>query len=516
MTELRSRKWTGLAIALLVVLAVARVASTWTIFSQTHDEAGHLASGFQWLSEGRCDVDVEHPPLARLFFALQPFLDGAHVNANEDRNAQGTALLERGGRYRRNLAGVRMGNVPFLVLALIAVALWGKRLAGSRGAILAVAFCGALPPLLAHAGLVTTDMAAAATTMTALYAFARWLDEPVWTHAAIAGLAIGIGLLSKFSFVVFFAAGAVIMLLAQWKRPRVRQAAVVASIAFVLVWAGYRFTAGTLNDARFVVFPEPFEEHTAAKYARVPGYEWVRADLLRSYTSYAFDVKRRKGAAFHGIDFVDWAKAAGYPSPLAGRWGFDSMANQPPLPPRSFGARCLEPFRAAKQWMVTHVPIPAPYFIVGIEYVARHSREGHPAFLLGHRSASGWWYYFPVVFFFKTPLPFVVLSLIGIVLLVRRGGEARGVALAPIAMMLVAMTSGINIGVRHILPIYPFLAIAAAIATIALWRHSRAIVAVLLAWFFIGTTVAHPDYLAWFNELAGRHPERIASDSNLD
>jgi hypothetical protein len=38
----------------------------------------------------------------------------------------------------------------------------------------------------------------------------------------------------------------------------------------------------------------------------------------------------------------------------------------------------------------------------------------------------------------------------------------------------------------------------------------------MCAWLFIGVAASHPDYLAWFNEAAGAHPERIAVDSNLD
>jgi hypothetical protein len=47
-------------------------------------------------------------------------------------------------------------------------------------------------------------------------------------------------------------------------------------------------------------------------------------------------------------------------------------------------------------------------------------------------------------------------------------------------------------------------------------KAGRVAAAVLVAWLFAGTALAHPDYLAWFNEAAGRHPERITADSNLD
>src|SRR4029077_13378398 len=120
---------------------------------------------------------------------------------------------------------------------------------------------------------------------------------------------------------------------------------------------------------------------------------------------------------------------------------------------------------------------------------------------LGHVNHYGWWYYFPVVFFYKTPLPFLILALIGVGFIVARNRGALAVALIPIAFMLAVLPSSINIGLRHILPIYPPLCIAAAYGAILLWRRLtlRAVVIALAAWMAIGVERAHPDYLAWFN-----------------
>lgn len=106
---------------------------------------------------------------------------------------------------------------------------------------------------------------------------------------------------------------------------------------------------------------------------------------------------------------------------------------------------------------------------------------------------------------------------IGVVTTLRsRRAEATGVALAPMAMLLPTMASGINIGVRHVLAVFPLLTICAAAGVVALWRRSRAAVIVLLAWYFVATALAHPDYMSYFNEAALGHPDRIAADSNLD
>lgn len=166
------------------------------------------------------------------------------------------------------------------------------------------------------------------------------------------------------------------------------------------------------------------------------------------------------------------------------------------------------------RWLYTRVPIPATSYFGGLVMLRSYTSVGTLSYLFGHYTHRGWWYYFPVVFFFKTPLPFLLL--IG-------AGAARvplKFALIPAVIMLSALNSTIEIGVRHLLPIYPFVAIPAAAGTVWLWQKRqtawRAATLIMLVWFFGGTSLAHPDYFAWFNEAAGPHPERIAVDSNLD
>jgi len=99
---------------------------------------------------------------------------------------------------------------------------------------------------------------------------------------------------------------------------------------------------------------------------------------------------------------------------------------------------------------------------------------------------------------------------------------------AALALLLVCMPSHINIGVRHILPIVPLLAIIAGVGACRFWNSARlwsspklkyaglAVILPLLAWHLTSSIRAHPDYLAYFNELAGQHPERVLIDSDLD
>jgi hypothetical protein len=248
-------------------------------------------------------------------------------------------------------------------------------------------------------------MVVAAMMPFALDELTRLAERPSWRRAAMTGIAIAAGVLSKYSFLVFFPAAVAVLLAVLWIRGRrnaspIRPMFLVFGIAALiiaaaLIWAGFGFS-------------------------------------------------------FHPL-------------------------------------------------------------IDGIADVRHHDATGHRNFLFEQLNWNGWWYYFPVALFFKTPIPFLLLALIGCALLSRRRPE---VPLIAAAILGVAMTSQINIGVRHVLPIYAPLAIAAAAAILALPRL-RIASALLVLWLFVSGVTAHPDYLPWFNAFAP-HPERVLNDSNLD
>jgi hypothetical protein len=154
-----------------------------------------------------------------------------------------------------------------------------------------------------------------------------------------------------------------------------------------------------------------------------------------------------------------------------------------------------------------------------------HNEKGHAAYLLGQIRNTGWWYFFPVVLAFKTPLGWLALAAIGIaVCCVKRAQLVYWLPIAfTLGILIPAMTSHVNIGLRHILPIFSGLSILAAIglmrlitlAGVAKWAGGGLAV-VLVLWVAVSGMSHHPDYIAYFNELAGDRPERIVLDSDLD
>jgi len=172
-------------------------------------------------------------------------------------------------------------------------------------------------------------------------------------------------------------------------------------------------------------------------------------------------------------------------------------------------------------------------FFRGLHALTKSSSTGRVAFLLGQSRDGGWWYFFPVAFALKTPLAFQLLLVAAAALAVTgavRGGDSmreyaahglRAPALGAILYLAAAMTSGFNIGVRHVLPTMPLLCILAAAGGKVLWegggRSVRAAVAVLVAGLAISTLGAYPNFLSYLSEDAmGRGPRETLVDSNTD
>jgi 4-amino-4-deoxy-L-arabinose transferase-like glycosyltransferase len=354
---------------------------------------------------------------------------------------EGNRILEARGTYGRNLALARAGTLPFFVIACVVVWLWARRLFGPAPAVASVALFSLLPPVLAHSGLATTDMALAATLPAAFLAFTSWLEGPTSRQSIVLGVCLGLALLSKMSAVAFIPLGFLGVIACRWfferfgiasDRPSQptpviptgwRNLVLVAGFLCLTIWAGYRFS------------------------------------LVR-------------------------------PAPLHG------------------------------------IPVPAFEFFKGVYQVQQHNAEGHPAYLLGELSSKGWWYFFPVTLAVKTPLAFLLLAGLGLFLLARsfRGRSDWPYwvpAVGAAAILAVAMMGNIDIGVRHVLPVYTFVALYAGHAVVWAWNRPekrgwfRAALGGLGLWLIGSTTRIHPDYLAYFNELAGDHPERILVNTDL-
>jgi len=175
---------------------------------------------------------------------------------------------------------------------------------------------------------------------------------------------------------------------------------------------------------------------------------------------------------------------------------------------------------------------PLAHFAGGLASVARQNQiGGGVTYLNGRISTVGFPEYFFVAFGVKSTLAFLAVTAACLVALARRRSElseeARLFLLPILVLFLASIGTSYNIGIRHLLPVYPFLALFGAALFARAWGRRREgargrLVAAL--WLLLPALAAaetiriHPFELSYFNPLAGG-PEggrRILSDSNVD
>jgi 4-amino-4-deoxy-L-arabinose transferase-like glycosyltransferase len=172
------------------------------------------------------------------------------------------------------------------------------------------------------------------------------------------------------------------------------------------------------------------------------------------------------------------------------------------------------------------IPVPAPSYWETVAWVRHEMRLGRPAFLWGRHTIWGWWYYFPLAFVLKTPLPLLILLGLAVWLhgtrrIAQRPSADYALWVFPPLYFALSAFSTLNLGYRHILVTVPLMTVYTA--QVVAWpglrsRWGRRGLFVLLAWLTIAALAIFPHHLAYFNELVGgpSNGYRYLVDSNLD
>ena len=177
------------------------------------------------------------------------------------------------------------------------------------------------------------------------------------------------------------------------------------------------------------------------------------------------------------------------------------------------------------------VAVPLAEYLANLEAIRGWYTQGHdkPQFLLGEFSKTGWWYYYPVAFALKTTIP-ALLLIAGSFFLFRKWFPVIALLTFVALFLLIAARGELALGIRYVLPIYPFLYAAAGVLCggrlqpageprrADARRHTEALFAILLSWHVAENAIAYPSYLSYFNEFIGsrRSADRFLIDSNLD
>ena len=463
--------------------------------SATYDETIYLPTGYAYVTRGEIRVGLDNPWLLKALFALpilplaptvSPETDVAYEGAT--RVLDGQWIFADHFLYRDNRPQALLFRARLVTLALAAglVALvyaWARETSGTVGALFAACLLALDPNFLAHGTLVTLDVGATFFIVAALFFARRTLRAFTVADTVATALACAAAFAAKHTATLLVPAlGAFVLIRLARREPwRVRGGVV----ALVLLWG--ITTAGSL----WLVYGSDDPNVPA------PGFSEPLAGQLHAIRA----ERVRTSLADQGIPFVDAET-------------FRQMVQRAP---DGWTERILA---ACARWRLAPVR-----YLAGLAQEAKKA-QGRRSFLLGTISSTGSWAYFPVAFAVKTPLGTLAALLATLVVLLdprsrlRRDGELAWL-LVPAAIVTAATVgSRLNIGLRHLLPLYPFLYVLAGSLPgelrRLLGRHSVWLAGGLVLLVASETLIARPYFITFFNAAARGRGLGILSDSNLD
>jgi 4-amino-4-deoxy-L-arabinose transferase-like glycosyltransferase len=492
------------ALLFMLVVSVLNAKNESAIF----DETAHIPAGYSYLKERDMRLNPEHPPLIKALSAVP--LMFLHLNFDtsqkfwtEDINGQwdaGKSLLWESDNDPDQI--VFWSRLPIVLLSLLLgwlIFKWTRELAGTVAGIFALILYTFNPNILGHNHFVTTDIGIATFMALSFYYFLRFIKYPTWKNVWIGGFFLGLLQLAKFSSVLLFPIFGLVLvffpLIAKENndlhlnlRLRLKKLGEYlgkGSIAFVislaLVWVVYAATGfNTPKDqlsATINYYFEPSDQNTKSIYTRKTLLFLNESSITRPMSEYG----------------------------------------------------------------------------LGIGMVFKRVAGGNGAYFMGQVSSSAFPSYFPIVYLIKEPLPvlfFVALAL-GITLFIfirfsikffrktyknmlltcleytRNHITELSLFSFIILYSYISITGNLNIGLRHLFPIFPFIYILTAQSIIESIRAIKpkdiriftAATVIIFSLLLIGQTVcAYPYYMSYFNALAGgsKNGYNYVTDSNAD
>ncbi len=470
------------------------------------DEVPYIASGYSYLKYLDYRLDPEHPPLLKMAGAIPLlFMDLKFPNdipawqtqTNGQWEVGRQFLFEQGNDADLILRWARTGPIAITLILIFFIYLWGVSLVGRWWALLPATLFGLSPTILSHGHYVTTDVGTACGIFISVFFFFRAYKDPSLKNLIIAGITFGIAELCKFSallLIPYFIAMVVICVLNGIYREskhnpsytfkdirleclrRAKHLGAVFLVGFVLIYAVYSIV--TINYS-----PERQKADTRAilgTFKNCTTLETPKCKLARNI-----------------VDINVWA---------------------------------------------ADKPIIRPYaeYALGVVMTVRRTVGGGSSYFLGDLSLEGWWYYFPLTYAMKEPLPVLALlvftaglALYQILRFRRKNGfgdyltdhrEEFGMLFFVLLYMFVSMRSPLDIGLRYIIPVIPFLYLLITVGfrnwkmvSVFGKRVKIMMIIVIFVWFGAEVVRAYPYYLSYFNQTIGtQNGWKYVVDSNYD
>ncbi len=456
------------------------------------DEVAHIPAGYSYLAQKDMRLNPEHPPLLKDLSAI-PALFMNDINFPKDSTAWTTDVNSQWDFGFKFLYGsnnnadkiIFWARIPMLLLLILLgffIYRWTKELYGKIPALFATILFAFSPTFIAHGRYVTTDVGAAFAFFFASYFFIKFLKNPTNKNLFWAGITFGIAQLIKFSLILLIPYFGIL----------------------ILIWIYIKWRE---NKQFWKMF---FKYIGLFLVILIIGY-------LLIYPVYLFHI-------------------ADYP--------VEKQISDTTYIASTFP---LKPAGDAVIWM-SKQPILRPYaqYTLGLFMVFIRATGGNTTYFLGDVTNQGWKSYFPIVYAIKEPLALHVFTIITLLVLAAGGTLAvwkkifkslphflknNFTAIAMIIFLIIywgaSITSNLNIGIRHILPIFPFvyILISGQIKKLFEKIHNKSLIIVswlvvvgLLIWYVISSLLSFPYYLTYFNELVSGNKNGYiyVTDSNLD
>jgi len=468
--ELNLRKHYGSAGAVLLLL-VFLGELTFSIRQQSlsWDEGDHIFAGYMSWKKVDFGINPEHPPLVKALAAIP--LQPIHLKVPDPKGLASFKdeayfdgrdfIFGNGGEAEadRIIFRARMAAASLSLLLGLLVFLAAREMFGDGAALFALALVVFEPNMIAHGAYVTTDMGISCFMFASIYAFYRYVKAPSVGRLIVLGLVSGLALASKHSGVLLLPFG-------------------LALIITEILWS----SPETRTNKRRVAL-------------RLTG-AFLAASTIAIVVLWAF----------YGFRYA--ARPGG-------------MQLSPSLAEYARGLKGLEPQVYLALARLHLLPESYLYGLVDVRLIS----DSFSTYIFGKVYAHGVWFYFPAAFIIKSTAAFMgLLLLTGFAIVtgkLRARREVFFLTIPPVLYLLIATGTGLNIGARHILPMYPFLSVLIGGATLALAHKDRRwayVVGLLLAWHVVSSARAYPNYLAYSNEFWGgpANTYKYLTDSNTD
>ncbi|MFH0792351.1 MAG: glycosyltransferase family 39 protein [bacterium] len=478
----------GLMLFIMFILGATSMAGD----SLTMDELSHIPAGYSYITQRDMRINAEHPPLIKDLAGLPLlFIRGINFPTNEDVWVNGLNNQWDYGHVflfeMNNPASLMIfwSRIPMLfVLMILGIYLfkWTSEIFGKRAGLLALFLYTFSPTFLAHGRLVTTDVGAAAGAFVASYYFVKFLKSNTKKNLIFAGIAFGIAELLKFSLILLlplFALTATIWVFSKTEN-----------------WKSFLKTLFSFAVYSIII---------------------VTIGYLLLYPIYLYHV-------------------SGYPveRQLSDTELLLASSNLRPLAD-------LVIFMADK-------PILRPYaqYALGLLMVFQRVSGGNTTYFMGEITSVAWANYFPVVYLIKETIVFHLITLISLIITLiallkgiviksskntlRRikdwvSSHIDEICMATFIVIywISSLRANLNIGVRHLLPVFPLtFALVAGIFYAKIFNPPNlkikyGILALLVGWQVVSVLSVYPHFLSYFNEFIGpKNGYQYVADSNLD